>query len=467
MNAKSVGTWARIRKALSPPVFLGDEEKTRLASMLNTILLIVLLMVVTFTIPAFVMTPNLQRILLGFVLVLVVVGVQTLMRQGRVRLAAIVLSSILFIVVSIGTYLSGGFRGSHLSAYFGIVLIAGLLLGSWAALAFGLASIVFAGWLVYADAQGLLPQVAGVTTLVTFWGEFSAVLIGVIGLLALVMTNLQQAYQRAKRKESEMAFKLVESQQLAIWAQEASDFKSRLLARVSHELRTPLGAIVGMTEMLQMDAHHPLTDKQKELLERITVNSRYLETAFSELLEQSQIDKDVLNMQAASFSPAKVLARIMPDLRKLAEQKGLDFVVQVAPDLPEKLWGVSISVEQILIHLVRNAIKFTETGSVSVDLYKVDEELWAVRVTDTGIGIPREYQVAIFEPFRQVDESTARKYGGVGLGLSIVKRLTAALGGVVRVESEPGQGSAFTVTLPYVKPTVEPDSLAQKGLSNG
>jgi signal transduction histidine kinase len=459
MDEMSEGIWARTRKALSPPVFPGDEEKTRVAGMLNTILWIVLLMVVAFMIPAFIIAPEFHRIVVGFVLVLVAVGMQVTMRRGHVRSAAIVLSLVLFIVISIGTYLSGGFRGSTLSAYFGIVLIAGLLLGHWAALAFGLASITFAGWLVYADSQGLLPPPPATITQIAFWGEFSAVLIGTIGLLALVVTNLQRAYERAKRRESEMSFKLVESQQLTIWAQEASEFKSRLLARVSHELRTPLGAIVGMVEMLQMDPHGSLTDKQKELLERITVNSKYLETAFSELLEQSRIDKDVLNMQAASFSPARVLERVMPDLHKLAEQKGLEFAVQVAPDLPERLWGVSISVEQILIHLIRNAIKFTETGSVLVDLYKVDEERWAMRVTDTGIGIPREYQVAIFEPFRQVDESTARKYGGVGLGLSIVKRLTAALRGVVRVESEPGQGSTFTVTLPYV----EPGSMVEKG----
>jgi len=254
-----------------------------------------------------------------------------------------------------------------------------------------------------------------------------------------------------------MSHKLVESQQLAIWAQEANDFKSRLLARVSHELRTPLGAIVGMAEMLQMDTRASLAAGQKKLLERIAVNSKYLEIAFSELLEQSQIDKDVLKMQAASFSPASILDKVIPDLRELAEQKGLGFTVQIAPDLPEKLWGVSVSVEQILAHLVRNAVKFTEAGSISVDLYKVDERRWALRVTDTGIGIPYEQQVAIFEPFRQVDESTVRQYGGVGLGLSIVKRLTAALGGVVRVESQLGQGSTFTVTLPYIEPTSEFD----------
>ena len=196
-----------------------------------------------------------------------------------------------------------------------------------------------------------------------------------------------------------------------------------------------------------MSAGDSLGAEQQKLLERITVNSKYLETAFSELLEQSQIDKDVLKMQAASFSPASILDRVIPDMRKLAEQKGLGFTVEVAPDLPERLWGVSISVEQILIHLIRNAVKFTEAGSISVDLHKVDERRWALRVADTGIGIPREQQVAIFEPFYQVDESTARRYGGVGLGLSIVKHIIEAHNQTINVQSKLNKGSSFAFTL--------------------
>ena len=456
MEEKSVGILARIRKFLVSPVFPGDEEKTRLAGTLNTILWIVFSTVVVFAVPAFMVTPTFKRIGPELVLLLTMCVTLILMRRRQIRTASIIFSSVLLVAVSWGTYMSGGLRGSTLSSYFGIILIAGLLLGQRAALAFGLLSITFSGWLVYADVQGLIPPTPSYITSVTLWGEFSTVLIGMMGLLALVMTDLKRAYERAKQKELEMSHKLVESQQLAIWAQEASDFKSRLLARISHELRTPLGAIVGMVEMLQMSTGDSLGAEQQKLLERITVNSKYLETAFSELLEQSQIDKDVLKMQAASFSPASILDRVIPDMRKLAEQKGLGFTVEVAPDLPERLWGVSISVEQILIHLIRNAVKFTEAGSISVDLHKVDERRWALRVADTGIGIPREQQVAIFEPFHQVDESTARRYGGVGLGLSIVKRLTAALGGVVRVESELGQGSIFTVTLPYIEPTTEP-----------
>jgi signal transduction histidine kinase len=443
--------WARIHRFLSPPVFPGDEEKTRLAAMLNTILWIVLLLVVVFTFAVLITSPDFERIAIELILILTVVGMLILMRRGYVRLAGAILSFVLLVAVSCGTYMSGGLRGSSMGSYFGIILITGLLLGHWTALAFGLIAIAYSGWLVYADVQHFLPSPS--TSLFTIWGEFSAVLIGMIGLLALVTSSLQRANEHAKRKEAEMSFKLIESQQLAVWAQEASDIKSRLLARVSHELRTPLGAIVGMAEMLQMDVHGSLTEKQRDLLERIKVNSKYLESAFSELLEQSQIDKFLLKMQADSFSPDGVLDRVIPDLRKMAKRKGLEFTVQVAPELPKQLWGVAASVEQILIHLIRNAIKFTESGSISIDLLSVDEERWALRIADTGIGIPRDQQVAIFEPFHQVDESIVRNYSGVGLGLAIVKRLTAALGGVIRVESEPGQGSIFTVTLPYVKPT--------------
>ena len=339
-----------------------------------------------------------------------------------------------------------------MSAYFGIILIAGLLLGPWVALGFGIVSIVYTGWLVYAETYQLLPPAPEFATTINSWGEFSAVLISVVGLIALVMGRLQRARERAKRKEEELAFKLVESEQLAIWAQEASDFKTHLLARVSHELRTPLGIIVGMTEMLRLEAYGSMTDEQKKLLERIQVNSKYLETTFSELLEQTQLDREMLPTQVSSFSPGSILERVTPELREEAEQKGLHFSEHIAPDLPETLWGIPSRIEQILFHLINNAIKFTETGSVEISLIRRDEERWSMRVTDTGIGIPKEQREGIVEPFRQVDETFSREYGGVGLGLSIVKRLTSSRKGTIRVESELGQGSVFTVALPFLEP---------------
>jgi signal transduction histidine kinase len=444
--------WAHIRKYLSPPIFQGDEEKTRTASFLNTILLIVLLMVVVFASLTFFLTLNFGRVIIELFLVLLSLSMLLLMRRGHVRLASVIFSSALLVIVSIGTFLSGGFRGSTMSAYIGIIIITGLLLGNWAALMYALFTIAFTGWMVYADSLYMLPLAFEKTDLILLWGEFSSILIGIVGLLALVTTNLQRALERAKGKEKELSFKLVESQQLSIWAQEASDFKSHLLARVSHELRTPLGVIMGMSEMLQHDPSGSLTADQKKLVERIHVNSKFLETTFTELLEQSLSDKEILQMQATIFSPANILARVTPEFREQAQQKGLDFDEQVAPDLPKTLWGISTHIEQILFHLLNNAVKFTETGSISVKVFKSSEHEWAIRLRDTGIGISKDQQERIFEPFRQVDESITRTYGGVGLGLSIVKRLATAMKGTVQVESNPGQGSSFTVTLPLVEP---------------
>jgi len=342
-----------------------------------------------------------------------------------------------------------------MSAYIGIIIITGLLLGNRVALGYALIAIVFTGWMVYDESLYIIPLITERTDLILLWGEFSAVLMGIVGLLALVLTNLKHSYERTKRKEEELAFKLVESEQLSIWAQEASDFKSHLLARVSHELRTPLGVIVGMAEMLRLEAYGTMTDEQKKLLERIQINSKYLETTFSELLEQSQLDKEILPMQVVGFSPEDILEKVTTEFRQDAEEKGLQFEEYIAPELPETIFGVPSRITQILYHLVSNAVKFTQAGSISINLFSPYEGHWAMRVSDTGIGIPAEHRESIFEPFRQVDESIAREYGGVGLGLSIVKRLTSSMKGKIRVESEPGKGSTFTVILPFIDETPE------------
>ena len=165
-------------------------------------------------------------------------------------------------------------------------------------------------------------------------------------------------------------------------------------------------------------------------------------------------------MQVVGFSPVQILKKVIPELEQDAREKGLHLEQRIASELPDELWGVPSRIEQILFHLTRNAVKFTEKGSVKVELLKPDRSHWAIRVTDTGIGIPWEHRESIFEPFRQVDETIAREYGGVGLGLSIVKRLTSSMKGTIRVESEPGQGSMFTVTLPLVDPTTNEDTSA-------
>jgi len=450
----------KIAKFFAPPVFPDDEEKTRLARLLNMISITVMLLVMMFSVPALVMTPELGRIAIEFVLLVLAIGILVMLRRGSVREAGFLLSLIIWSMVTYGTYEASGFRGSIMSAYFGIILIAELMLGAWAGAAFGIISILATGLMALADGYGLMPPAPDYATLSTFWIEFSVVVVGVVGLLSIVMNSLQQTLQRARSNERELALKVLEVQDFAQKAIEASEFKSRLIARVSHELRTPLGAMLGMAEMLYLATYGPLNEEQKGLMQRIIENSRQLDQVFSELLEQSQIETGQLTLREIDVTPAGLLRQVDALYRPRAEQKGLTYRSRLDPSLPDKIICDPARVDTILANLINNAIKFTPKGSVNVEFFCPDPEHWALRVTDTGIGIPPEARQHIFEPFRQVDEGISRQFGGVGLGLSIVSELAQVMKGKIDLQSQVGQGSQFTVTFPLQKKPVESNHFA-------
>lgn len=419
-----------------------------MARLLNVILITVMALVMVFSIPALVMTPEIGRIFIEIVLALWSLLIWILLRRGHVYAAGFLLSLTLWLVVSYGTYEAGGFRGSIMSAYFGIILIAELLLGIRAGIIFGTLSIAMTGWMLYADSQGLLPPPPEYATILTFWEEFSAVVIGVVLLLSLVMNSLQQALNRARRNERELALKVQEIRILAQRATEANEFKSRLIAQISHELRTPLGAVLGMSEMLQQHVYGELTPAQYDIAQRIINNANALEQVFTELLDQSQIESGQLRLKKEMFAPQALAQAVRENYLPQAQQKGLLLDVTIGHDCPERVRGDKGKIGQVLSNLVINAIKFTEAGCVTIHIDSHDETNWVLQVKDTGIGITGEAQTYIFDPFRQVDESMGRKFGGVGLGLSIVQQLVIAMNGTVQVTSEVGHGSTFTVVLP-------------------
>ncbi|MBI5962602.1 MAG: hypothetical protein HY863_03935 [Chloroflexi bacterium] len=240
-----------------------------------------------------------------------------------------------------------------------------------------------------------------------------------------------------------------EVQSIAQKAIEANEFKSQFIARISHELRTPLGALMGIAEMLQQTVYGPLTDAQQDIIQRILNNAQTLKQVFSDFLDQSQIELGQLTLRQKPFSPKDLVKRVHSGYLALALQKGLSMSVEIDPKLPEILMGDEGRVEQILTNLVVNAIKFTNTGGVSIHTFMQENKHWALQVKDTGIGVSQENWDHIFEPFRQADETANRSYGGVGLGLSIVKQLANAMGGSITLESKIGQGSVFTVSLPF------------------
>jgi PAS domain S-box-containing protein len=231
-------------------------------------------------------------------------------------------------------------------------------------------------------------------------------------------------------------------------ALEASRLKSQLLAVVSHELRTPLGAILGYTEFLHEGAYGEISAKQEEILGKVMDSTNYLNDLVDQLLDQAQIDAGQAKLNIAPFAPREMIDRAESKSLMKAHSQGLELIFEVEDNVPETLIGDEQRLEQILLNLVGNAIKFTDEGEVRVRIYRSDDNHWAISVSDTGPGVPPAMQDKIFEPFRQVDSSATRSHGGVGLGLSIVKQLTTLMGGNISLESTVGEGSTFTISLP-------------------
>jgi len=235
---------------------------------------------------------------------------------------------------------------------------------------------------------------------------------------------------------------------------EIERMKSAFVSMVSHDLRTPLGAIMGYTDMLEQAVYGPLTEKQTGVMARINANTSRLLNMVNNLLDQAQIEAGKLTFHISQFAPRELLTEVDSVMGILAQAKGLELVCQVEAGVPDKLLGDPQRLHQIVVNLVSNALKFTEQGQVDVRIYNHDPERWAIDVSDTGPGIPPEAQTYIFEAFRQVEGEKPRNHSGFGLGLSIVKQLTTLMGGEVKLESELGHGSTFTVMMPF-SPTQE------------
>jgi signal transduction histidine kinase len=262
----------------------------------------------------------------------------------------------------------------------------------------------------------------------------------------LVQTNEQLQHEIDERKRAQVELAEARDQALA-----ALRLKTQILANVSHDARTPLSVIILYVDMLKLLKYGLLTERQVQTLDTIMLSANELLGFINNLLGEAQLSVRRIKPSHSEISLPNWLDEFARTVRPLAERKGLTLNTTVRPGMPAALQTDADWLKQILQNLVGNAIKFTKAGQVEVEFFTPDPEHWGVRVTDTGPGIPKEAQAAIFEAFWQLDGSETREVSrGVGLGLSIVKQLTNLLDGRVTVQSQVGQGSTFTVTVPFV-----------------
>jgi GAF domain-containing protein/anti-sigma regulatory factor (Ser/Thr protein kinase) len=229
----------------------------------------------------------------------------------------------------------------------------------------------------------------------------------------------------------------------------ASKYKSQFLASMSHELRTPMNAVLGYTRMLLMNVYGELPEKVRDVHGRIDKSGRHLLGLINDVLDFSKIEAGQLTLAINPYSIRDVIQAVVSGTQSLAAEKNLSLKVTVPSDLPP-IQGDERRITQVLMNLVGNAIKFTDSGEVRVEVKSADGS-FVVSVSDTGPGIAETDQENIFEEFRQAQSSTTQKKGGTGLGLAIAKRIVELHGGKIWVESEVGKGSTFTFTLPISK----------------
>ena len=391
-----------------------------------------------------------------------------LLRLGQVRAAGVLAWSLAWFIVTALSLTNGGLSAPAAVHYLMLMLTTALISqGRTLWLAFSVATLSIVG-LGALGAVGWLPPPAAPAGHAARGIAMTMALLWLALMLRTTLGQLRDALRRAeaeieRRRRTEFELREADAKLRALNEQlearvaertaelsaakeaalSASHAKSDFLATMSHELRTPIAGIIGLAELL---ARCELPPEARSMLEPLTSSSKTLLSLIGDVLDYSKIEAGRLDIERIVMAVRPVIQDVLLLLRPKAEEQGLRLELNIDPSVPPHVRCDPTRVQQIVLNLVSNAIKFTPSGRVSVQLGYRDGML-SIAVRDTGIGISPDAQAGLFQPFSQADRSTTRKYGGSGLGLVITRRLAHLLGGDVSVVSEAGVGSTFTCTV--------------------
>jgi len=272
---------------------------------------------------------------------------------------------------------------------------------------------------------------------------------------------LETQKQQVERKNLEIEQARQELEEKASQLAQSSRYKSEFLANMSHELRTPLNSLLILAKMLSDNGEGNLTQKQVDYSRTIYSAGVDLLSLINDILDLAKIESGTMQVSVESLTLTAIQSELERTFQPMAANRRLQFDIHLDPPLPTVITTDPRRLQQILKNLLSNAIKFTEQGSVTVRIYQAAPGRLAFAVADTGIGIPLDKQHTIFGAFQQADGTTSRKYGGTGLGLSISLQLAQILGGSIELQSQPNQGSTFTLYLPeqYTAPSTDTEAL--------
>jgi len=283
---------------------------------------------------------------------------------------------------------------------------------------------------------------------------FFFILLGALCISLLFSHKVRMLFLSYRQRLEESNLELTKAMDRA---QAATAAKSEFLANMSHEIRTPMNGIINLAELALETG---LNEKQRDYVRKILFSSRNLLEIINDILDFSKIEAEMLKLEKVPFDLQGLFDKLLLLFNEPSRRKNIRLRLLLSPDLPKQVVGDSMRLHQVLANLIGNAVKFTETGEITVSAALVQQtrDSAAVRfaVADTGIGIPPEKASQLFESFTQADSSTARKYGGTGLGLTISKRLVGLMGGELAVESEVGVGSIFSFILELSLPVQQP-----------